>query len=153
MKFEYILEQGKFRSRGELRFSEWCDKWKIKWVYEPECFKISSGLYVPDFYLSLGKIFVEVKPLIFIDECYKIKELFEILPVGYGYWIVDENNKVIDCGKPTLDGGELWNGVDGNGWNKCKACGRVFSSVCNTWSCHHFGQYDVDNGFLPAGAY
>lgn len=59
-----------FRSRLEARWAVVFDELGIKWEYEPECFNLPSGKYLPDFRLpSLwsgvfsGGIWAEVKPM------------------------------------------------------------------------------------------
>lgn len=57
----------KMRSGLENRVANLLDTMKIKYEYEPKYFKLTNGsLYVPDFYLTDMKLFVEVKP--FIEE-------------------------------------------------------------------------------------
>lgn len=55
----------RFRSRLEARWAVFFDSLKIKWEYEPQGYKLSSGdCYLPDFFLPAfnGGLFVEVKP-------------------------------------------------------------------------------------------
>ncbi len=52
-----------FRSRLEARWAILFDSFKLKWVYEPECFLLSNNQkYTPDFYLSDLNLYVEIKP-------------------------------------------------------------------------------------------
>lgn len=52
-----------FRSRLEARWAILFDALELEWVYEPECFKLPSGLkYTPDFYIPKFDLYVEVKP-------------------------------------------------------------------------------------------
>lgn len=41
----------RFRSRLEARWAVFFDALRIQWKYEPEGFKLHSGLYLPDFFL------------------------------------------------------------------------------------------------------
>lgn len=53
----------KFRSRLEARWAVFFDAANIRYEYEPEGFKMQSGLcYLPDFYLPEENMYVEVKP-------------------------------------------------------------------------------------------
>ena len=50
-----------FRSKGEARFVELCDLLHLDWKYEPEHFKLSDSIYIPDFYLPKFDRWVEIK--------------------------------------------------------------------------------------------
>lgn len=52
----------KFRSRLEARWAVFFDAMEIRWEYEKEGYQLSSGWYLPDFWLTDMKIWVEVKP-------------------------------------------------------------------------------------------
>ena len=84
-----------FRSRLEARWAVFFDTAKIKWEYEPEGFKIKDGfsdapdsqvwMYLPDFFLTDYKTWVEVKG--------DIKEI----PEDYLYmlqWATDWNGQL-----------------------------------------------------------
>lgn len=64
-----------FRSKMESRFAMWCDDSKQEWVYEPEGLTDGNVMYLPDFYLPTSKMIVEIKPLFFIKETYKLDML------------------------------------------------------------------------------
>lgn len=53
------------RSSWELKFAEYLDKNKIKWLYEPKQFPITynnkEGTYSPDFYLIEENRYIEIK--------------------------------------------------------------------------------------------
>ena len=52
----------RFRSRLEARWAVFFDAAEISWEYEPEGYELSTGeRYLPDFYLPLDDIYVEVK--------------------------------------------------------------------------------------------
>jgi len=69
---ETVFDGYRFRSRLESRWGVFFKAAGIRYIYEPECFRLSSGkLYLPDFYLpevnmrtteNNGGIYVEVKP-------------------------------------------------------------------------------------------
>lgn len=81
----------KFRSRLEARWAVFFDRMNIKWQYEHEGYKTSSGYYVPDFWLTnvymrstlIKGVLFEVKPESYIG--YKhpaLTEVAEYLHVG-----------------------------------------------------------------------
>lgn len=49
------------KSSYEVIFAKWCKKHGIHYQYEPKRFDLPKTTYTPDFYLSLSKIWVEVK--------------------------------------------------------------------------------------------
>jgi hypothetical protein len=69
---ETVFDGYRFRSRLEARWAVFFKTAGIRYIYEPECFRLPSGkLYLPDFYLpevnmrttkDEGGIYVEVKP-------------------------------------------------------------------------------------------
>ena len=69
---ETVFDGYRFRSRLEARWAVFFKTARIRYIYEPECFRLPSGkLYLPDFYLpdvnmrtteDKGGIYVEVKP-------------------------------------------------------------------------------------------
>jgi hypothetical protein len=52
----------RFRSRLEARWAVFFDTLAWPWSYEPEGFELSAGRYLPDFWLSGLKCWVEIKP-------------------------------------------------------------------------------------------
>jgi hypothetical protein len=94
-EFEYILPVGEYRSQGEAHFADWLYTWRIPFVYEPECLRLSSGvLYRPDFVLPTSQVMVEIKPIIFHHELKKAREAATILPNGWHFWIVEMIGRV-----------------------------------------------------------
>lgn len=53
-----------FRSRLEARYAVFLDHLGVLWQYEPEGFELTSGRYLPDFFLPAvnGGTWLEVKP-------------------------------------------------------------------------------------------
>lgn len=73
----------RFRSKGEVRYAEWCDVVGVKWDYEPKIFKLLTCHYIPDFYLPEFDRWVEIKCDV-NDKEYKTSEFatnhnFEVL--------------------------------------------------------------------------
>ena len=68
---ETVFDGYRFRSRLEARWAVFFKTASIRYIYEPECFRLPSGkLYLPDFYLpdvnmrtteDKGGIYVEVE--------------------------------------------------------------------------------------------
>lgn len=56
------------RSRLEAAWAEQFDAWGQAWQYEPQCYASEEGQYLPDFLLTPGSVFVEVKPWIDNDQ-------------------------------------------------------------------------------------
>lgn len=50
-----------FRSRLEARYAVFFDAMNIRWEYEQEGYELTSGRYLPDFYLPDLQSFVEIK--------------------------------------------------------------------------------------------
>lgn len=63
----------KFRSKGEVKYAEWCDVIGLRWEYEPSIFKLSDCCYIPDFYLLDYNKWVEIKSDV-NDKEYKTRE-------------------------------------------------------------------------------
>jgi hypothetical protein len=70
---ETVYDGYRFRSRLEARWAVFFKMARIRYIYEPECFRLPTDgeLYLPDFYLpdvnmrtteDKGGIYVEVKP-------------------------------------------------------------------------------------------
>ena len=49
------------RSQLEIQCASVLDSFNIKWIYEPERFKLKDCTYLPDFYLPEFNIYLEVK--------------------------------------------------------------------------------------------
>ena len=67
-----------FKSSWEVEIAKFLDNHNISWQYEPKTFKMDNGhRYTPDFFLEDFNIFIEVKPIYFINEkvIYKIQQV------------------------------------------------------------------------------
>jgi len=51
-----------FRSRLEARWAVFMDIMGIYWEYEPDGYELDGVRYLPDFYLKLQDVFLEIKP-------------------------------------------------------------------------------------------
>ena len=66
-----------FRSRCEARWAVLFDLLKIKYHYEIEGYKLSSGdWYLPDFYLPVVNLWAEVKPFSGAADYFRIESDF-----------------------------------------------------------------------------
>jgi hypothetical protein len=52
----------RFRSRLEARWAVFFEAMNVKWYYEHEGYALSSGWYLPDFWLPGLELHVEIKP-------------------------------------------------------------------------------------------
>lgn len=59
---ETVYNGYRFRSRLEARWAVFFDKLDIPWQYELEGFDLDSIWYLPDFYLTNLKCWIEIKP-------------------------------------------------------------------------------------------
>lgn len=110
----------RFRSRLEARWAVFFDALGIKWEYEKEGYKLSTGWYLPDFWLPNFHFFVEIKPssqgtwehsrgVSKYEEDYTC-----ILPV------------VLICGDPgDYEAFDYREGSDDSKWALCPKCGAV----------------------------
>lgn len=88
----------RFRSRTEARYAVFFDAMMLRWEYEVEGYRLSSGqLYLPDFYLPDHQWHVEIKgyPPSFADRL-KIKA-FDDDPPG------DSLGVILCVGQPSFD--------------------------------------------------
>lgn len=62
-RFWYYGPKGRMRMRSswEVAYARWLDEQEVDWLYEPICFVTNEFSYTPDFYLSVGDKFVEIK--------------------------------------------------------------------------------------------
>lgn len=60
---ETVYKGCKFRSRLEARWAVFFETLGLRWNYEPEGFRLSKRLYLPDFFLPDHRFYFEVKPV------------------------------------------------------------------------------------------
>ncbi len=83
-----------FASSWEKELAKWFDKNNIQWIYEKKRFKVDDETYLPDFWLTEEKTFVEVKgyfnpkdvkkTLLFASMCYDL---------GFNFYLMMDYDK------------------------------------------------------------
>lgn len=150
-----------FRSATEARFAKWCDSKGLRWLYEPDGFEFGGTRYLPDFYIPSGRWVIEIKPPMFMEECWKIRKMRIALP-NYHYVIGTMEHDTFRWASHSD-----WNGYedhsDGKSWVDygpdsytetpdgmwyCKQCTRPFFPTTGSFSCPHCNYYDGDSGFV-----
>jgi len=147
---ETVFDGYRFRSRLEARWAVFFKTAGIRYIYEPECFRLPSGkLYLPDFYLpevnmrtteDEGGIYVEVKPS--KPNSAEIDYLFELSKItGKGVLLLE--------GMPAL-----WNGffdAEGDGHYDCSwdpQFGNTAWDVCMLFArCYECYRVRVQHGY------
>lgn len=141
----------RFRSRLEARWAVFFDEMGMKWVYEPEGFKMSDGtLYLPDFYLPDAKEFFEVKGILSDKDIHKINQLMKEtgVPVAVGFdgmeFVSPDNygDFEIDSFKPSSCDFLV----------RCRRCGQLyFIGDIGSYSCTACDYYDGGHTFRLVG--
>ena len=71
---ETVYNGYRFRSRLEARWAVFFDALGIRYEYEPEGYELGYCQYLPDFYLTNERVFIEIKPddvgLDAMEKCY-----------------------------------------------------------------------------------
>lgn len=124
----------RFRSRLEARWAVFFDALSIKYLYEPEGFRLRDGTYyLPDFYLPELKTWIEIKGVMRGQDFRKIKMFASEL---------EDDERLIVLKDIPKDGEDAFNmGYSGEGafelyrndnyWDRpylpcvCPACGKV----------------------------
>jgi hypothetical protein len=115
---ETVYRGFRFRSRLEARWAVFFDAAGIEWEYEPQGYEIHGRRYLPDFWLSRLKIFVETKP---DDEAMKqAKPIVELLAkeTGHRSLVIAGTPNSFEPPTMLLDGSTAW-------WEQCPFCHRV----------------------------
>jgi hypothetical protein len=121
-----------FRSRLEARWAVVFDELGLTWYYEYEGFDLSSGWYLPDFYLPdleyridekyIFGVYVEIKPQYPTDE-----------QMNKMYYLVEMVEKMafLNYGLNTLDLIRFWVGYSrsGDSYGVNEARGNFFSKI------------------------
>src|SRR5689334_2954481 len=115
-----------FRSRLEARWAVFFDMLGLTWLYEYEGFALSSGYYVPDFWLPEKSLWVEIKPKApSLEECLSCEQLADVsghkVILQFGTIEVPEagESQSAICYFPS--GGEDYPYL----WCECPWCGKI----------------------------
>ena len=137
----------RFRSRQEARTAIFLDALQIPYLYEPEGLELSDGTrYLPDFYLTDSKQFLEVKGILSEYDEHKIKQA---IAEGIDVVTLFEDFSFTAC----------WLREDGNGTDrkdnsylcKCLHCGKYwFNGESGDWKCRCCGASDGNGHFYEA---
>jgi len=140
-----------FRSKMESLFAKWCDENRQKWIYEPEGLTNGKDCYLPDFYLPDSKMIVEIKPVFFVEETYKLDMLINCESFDkLGLAIIEmvPGLHVIKYAAPNEYGdlGRYWEDKKHNGIfsGLCQKCGAFNICGDGSWHCKGCGFYDGD---------
>jgi hypothetical protein len=141
----------RFRSRLEARWAVFFDAMGIKYLYEPEGYRLSDGTcYLPDFYLPEMQEFFEVKGVLKLTDKKKICKFIQEYnrPVVIGY----DNLEFVacyNCGKNDFRIEDPWENKESSVLMKCNRCNNYyFTGINGTWECLCCSHYDGDNTSL-----
>lgn len=136
-----------YRSKLEARWALFFDQYGLRFEYEPTTFRLKSGLYCPDFYLTDLACYAEVKPLILEPtEGYEKFTFFESVVYlkhkEYQKIKEFEDSIVLLCGLPLERNFILFNTIDLDCWDgfNCyliKEPGKPW----RWWSCTKLDDY------------
>lgn len=135
-----------FRSRAEARWAVFFDTCGIKYLYEPEGFRLSDGtLYLPDFYLPDCDMWFEVKGVMSEKDLHKIEQLMidsrKAVIVGYPEMTFEACN---NWGEGSYTRAEM----DMSSLCRCKQCGCLwFVGYEGSYTCANCGYYTGDDHF------
>lgn len=134
-----------YRSKLEARWAIFFTHYGLKFEYEPQTFRLKSGLYCPDFYLPDLKCYAEIKPIILdITEGYHKFTFFEstvyLKPKEYQKIIEFEESIVLICGLPLERNFILFNTVDLDAWHGFN-CYPVKDGNWRWWSSTQLDDY------------
>lgn len=137
-----------YRSRLEARIAASFDRLGVPFDYEPEAFQIGDVQYLPDFYLSAARVWVEAKPTWqAIRADHKAQALAQAdgnTPVFYTYpWKSHDDYKGPFEGRLVVMGARGATGsVSSAVWARCPGCNvlrpwnigsRDYVACCNEW--------------------
>lgn len=121
-----------FKSRLEARWAVFFDTLRIEWLYEYEGYQLPSGWYVPDFWLSEFKMWVEIKPN---EPTNEERTLAGELSLATERWVALQYGdiQVPDLGRNSIESAEVCMGEFGDSsyvWCVCPNCGKLGFEWC-----------------------
>lgn len=136
-----------FRSKLESKTAQALDNIGIAWVYEPEGYKLSNGMwYRPDFWLPDARQFVECKGVMDAKDSAKIVGLVE--DTGRQVLVVSYENAMMVMRFWNDPNGDIMTYTYGDGiaLARCERCGKKFFYVgADTFKCPACGAYEGDH--------
>lgn len=142
---ETVYKGFRFRSRLEARWAVLFDAMGIKYLYEPEGYRLSDGTcYLPDFFLPDMDQFFEVKGVLKLTDERKIKRFIResngSVTIGYDDFTFTTCSRYEPGNPPAMENKS--NSV----LMKCNKCGKYyFSGITGSWGCTNCGYYDGDD--------
>lgn len=136
----------RFRSRLEARWAVFFDAIGIRYLYEPEGFRLSDGtLYLPDFYLPESKAFFEVKGVMNEIDMHKIEQFIKDSKrpciIGYDDFTFNSCDALWEDDYALTD-------KSSSVLVRCRECGKMyFSGMQGSYVCQCCGAYDGDHYF------
>jgi hypothetical protein len=114
---ETFYHGAKFRSKLEAQWAKFFTLIGQRWEYEPEKFHLSSGVYIPDFYLPDLRVYVEIKPNADVLTNYDRDRYAELVlshPECAGFFLFIDRPRTQPTVKPTR--GWWWFDVNDRQW-------------------------------------
>lgn len=114
----------KFRSRLEARWAVFFDQMGIPWEYEVEGFDLDGLRYLPDFWLPLHEVWVEIKGHLLDDKLTnKMAEQCTRLALGSECPVIVNYKDPMEmrCVVFRADVAEMYRST----WSTCPACGTL----------------------------
>lgn len=141
-----------FRSGLEARYAKLFDIFGIAWIYEPEGYHLSNGMYyLPDFYLPESHQFFEVKGIMGKIDMDKIENLAYESGKSVVIGLPDGKVEIYDfCDFHMPDGSidrtyEHYSSGD-TCLCRCRECHKWwFMNSVMGWECRCCGEYDGDH--------
>ena len=81
-----------FRSRFESEIAMLLDKLGLSWEYEPKSFLLSSGHYMPDFFIPTMNLWIEARG--YDGKDWQITEFQSMKPEGHSYVVFKPDTKM-----------------------------------------------------------
>lgn len=136
----------KFRSKLESKTAQALDNLNIKYVYEPDGYKLSNGMwYKPDFFLPDAQQYIECKGVMSKEDSAKILGLVHdtgksVVAISYDHTMLfthfwnEQDAEIV-----TYSDDEVCIAM-------CAECGKLwFMSNSDTYECLNCGAYDGDH--------
>ncbi|HUW15144.1 MAG TPA: hypothetical protein VM537_35835 [Anaerolineae bacterium] len=142
----------RFRSRLEARWAVFFDALDIPWEYEKEGYRLPSGLYLPDFWLPMQNVHIEVKPDRPNEE--EKAKAFDLARESgrFVFMLIGSDWCCVQCvgEECTVIGSHLYF-TPGGDWDGCMCWGEC--PTCGAFRIGHHGfpdaSYSAEDDLLP----